>query len=240
MIDIPGLSDYEKIWRLQTLLHEMRFRGEIGDVLIFTEHEHVYTIGKAGDESDLRVSEIFLKKMGVKVYKIDRGGKITYHGPGQIVGYPIFKLDDLGFDVHSYLRALEEVIISTLEDYGIKGGRKTGLTGVWVGDEKIASIGIKVSRWVTMHGFALNVNTDLSFFDFIFPCGFKDVSMTSMKKVIGFEVAFDEVKRNLRGKFERVFGLEFVENEKDFFKISDKENKIENRHAEKLDQTGQP
>ncbi len=235
LIDIPGFSDYVEVWEFQRQLHNLRFKGEIEDILIFTEHNHVYTIGKAGDESDLKVSEIFLEKMGAKVYKIDRGGKITYHGPGQIVGYPIFKLDELGLDIHSYLRALEEVIILSLKDYGINGGRKNGLTGVWVGDEKIASIGIKVSRWVTMHGFAFNVNTDLRFFDFIFPCGFKDVNMTSMKKILGVEIDIDEVKRSLKSKFEFVFGFRFVENDYDFYKILNDKNKIKSSHAEKFD-----
>ncbi len=240
LIDIPNPSDYEKVWRFQTMLHEMRLRGEISDVLILTEHEHVYTIGKVGNMEDFRVSESLLKELGLKIYKIDRGGKVTYHGPGQVVGYPIFKIDELGFDVHSYLRTLEEVIILTLEDYGIKGGRKKGLTGVWVGDEKIASIGIKISRWVTMHGFALNVNTDLKFFDFIFPCGLKNFEMTSMKKILGFEVDIEEVKRSLKDKFEIVFGLKFVEifnEEVESFKII--KNKGENSYAEKFDQTGQ-
>lgn len=235
LIDIPGFSDYVKVWGLQYKLYELRLKGEISDVLIFTEHEHVYTIGKSGDERDLKVSEIFLEKMGAKVYKIDRGGKITYHGPGQIVGYPIFKLDELGLDIHSYLRALEEVIILLLKDYGISGGRKSGLTGVWVGDEKIASIGIKVSRWVTMHGFALNVNTDLKFFDFIFPCGLRNSSMTSMNEILGFKVDINMVKRGLKEKFEFVFDFEFVENDYNFYKNLDDKNKIENVHAEKFD-----
>ena len=145
------------------------------------------------------------------IFKIDRGGKITYHGPGQIVGYPIFNLNELRIDVHTYLRKIEEVIILTLDDFGIKAERKDGLTGVWVGDEKVASIGIKVSHWVTMHGFALNVNTDLKFFDFIFPCGLKDVSMTSMEKILGFGVDIVDVKVNLKKKFEAVFDVELEE-----------------------------
>lgn len=210
-IDIPGPSDYEKVWSFQSKLHKMRVNGEVSDVLILTEHEHVYTVGKAGDEKDLKVSEFFLNSLGAKIFKIDRGGKITYHGPGQIVGYPIFKLNELGIDVHTYLRKIEEVIILSLDDFGIKSERKDGLTGVWVGGEKIASIGIKVSHWVTMHGFALNVNTDLRFFDFIFPCGLKDVSMTSMKKMLGFDVDIVEVKMVLKKNFEVVFDVEFVE-----------------------------
>jgi lipoyl(octanoyl) transferase len=211
LIDIPGLADYERIWSLQLHFHNLRTIGKIPNVLIFVEHQHVYTIGKAGDEQDLKVSKFFLEQAGAKIYQIDRGGKITYHGPGQIVGYPIFKLDEFGIDVHTYLRKLEEVIILTLKDYGIDAERKTGLTGVWVKDGKIASIGIKVSRWVTMHGFALNVNTDLKFFDLIFPCGLKDVKMTSMKEILKCDVDMDEVKLNLKEKFERVFGVKFVE-----------------------------
>lgn len=209
LIDIPGLSEFEDVWRLQSLIHKFRVDGKIDDVLIFTEHKHVYTIGKAGDENDFKVGENFLLEVGAKVFKIDRGGKITYHGPGQIVCYPIFKLDEIGLDIHSYLRALEEVIIRTLDDYGIRSHRRNGLTGVWVGERKIASIGIKVSHWVTMHGFALNVNTDLRYFDFIFPCGLKDVEMTSMRKILGFDVCLDEVKKKLIAEFEDVFGIEF-------------------------------
>ena len=210
-IDIPGSSSYEEVWRLQKQFHKMRVKEILGDILLFTEHEHIYTIGKAGDERDLKISEELLKHLGVKVLKIDRGGKITYHGPGQIVGYPIFHLEKMKIDIHTYLRRIEEVIILTLSDFGIKGQRKNGLTGVWVGDEKIASIGIKVSQWVTMHGFALNVNTDLRYFDFIFPCGLKDVSMTSMKKLLGREVDMSEVKKSLKEKFETVFSLKFVQ-----------------------------
>ncbi len=210
LIDISKISEFEEVWRFQSLFHKLRVEGRIEDVLIFAEHNHVYTIGKAGDEADLKVNKTFLSQVGVKVFKIDRGGKITYHGPGQIVCYPIFKLDEIGFDVYSYLRSLEEVIIRTLEDYGIKARRINGLTGVWVGEEKIASIGIKVSHWVTMHGFALNVNTDLRYFDFIFPCGLKNVEMTSMKKILGFDVSINEVKEKLKEKFKDVFGLEFL------------------------------
>ncbi len=210
LIDIPGLTDYEKIWHLQLHLHDLRIEGEISDVLIFVEHQHVYTIGKAGSEQDLKVSKFFIEQFGAKIYQIDRGGKITYHGPGQIVGYPIFKLDELGMDVHTYLRKLEEVIILTLQDYGINAGRKSGFTGVWIKDEKIASIGIKVSRWVTMHGFALNVNTDLKFFDLIFPCGLRDVKMTSMREILKRDIEIDEVKFALKEKFEYVFKIKFV------------------------------
>jgi lipoyl(octanoyl) transferase len=209
LIDILGVSEFEEVWRLQALFHELRIDGKIDDVLIFAEHSHVYTIGKAGDEGDLKVNKSFLSQVGAKIFKIDRGGKITYHGPGQIVCYPIFKLDEIGLDIHSYLRSLEEVIIWALKDYGIEAHRRDGLTGVWVGEQKIASIGIKVSHWVTMHGFALNVNTDLRYFDFIFPCGLKDVEMTSMKKILGFDVCLEEVKKKLIAGFEDVFGIEF-------------------------------
>lgn len=216
-IDIPGLSEYEKIWDLQRRLHSLRVKKVIDDVLIFTEHEPVYTVGKGGDESDLKISEKFLKHLGVKFFKIDRGGKITYHGPGQIVGYPIFHLEELGIDVHSYLRMVEEVIILTLFDFGIKSERRSNLTGVWVEEDKIASIGIKVSHWVTMHGFALNVNTDLRYFDFIFPCGLRDVKMTSMQRILGRGIDMSEVKKVLREKFENVFGFEFIETNSGIF-----------------------
>ena len=209
-INIPGYSRYEDVWKLQRRIHDLRVKNEVPDTLIFTEHEHVYTIGKAGGWEDLKVKKEFLNLIGAEVYEVDRGGKVTYHGPGQIVGYPIFNLVEMKLDLHKFLRKIEEAIILTLLDYGVKAERISGLTGVWVDGKKIASIGIKVSRWVSMHGFAFNVSTELKFFDWIFPCGLKDVEMVSLERLIG-KVDISDVKLNLLGKFEDVFGIKFDE-----------------------------
>ena len=149
----------------------MRTSGAIEDTLLLLEHPHTYTLGKTADRTNLIGSEEYLEKNGISVFEIDRGGDITYHGPGQIVGYPIIDLNKWKPDTHLYLRNLEEVIIKVLAEYGIESGRKPEYTGVWVGESKIAAIGIRVSRWVTMHGFAFNINTDLELFNGIIPCG---------------------------------------------------------------------
>jgi len=205
------LLDYQQAWDWQRQLHSERRFGAIPDTLILTEHPHTYTIGKSGDESHLVADEARLATEGIKLYRIDRGGDITYHGPGQIVGYPILDLHDHYCDVQRFLRDLEEVIIRTLAEFGITAGRVEGLTGVWVDDAKVAAIGIRVSRWVTMHGFALNVNTDLSYFGQIVPCGISDKPVTSMAKLLGHAVDFAEVQDKLAQHFAAVFGIEFVE-----------------------------
>jgi lipoate-protein ligase B len=179
-----GRTRYADAWDLQRRLFDLRHDGLIDDVLLFTEHEHVYTIGKGGDANHLLASEEELLADGTEVFRIDRGGDITYHGPGQVVGYPIIDLNRYGPDIHRYLRSLEEAIILTLEQFGIEGGREEGMTGVWVGGEKIAAIGVKVSKWITMHGFALNVNTDLGKFERIIPCGIfhKEIGRASCRE----------------------------------------------------------
>ena len=164
-----GLTDYNSIWDLQKQIFDLRVSGKISDVLLLNEHHHVYTLGKSSDENHLLASREELKFTGAEIVHIDRGGDITYHGPGQLVGYPILDLNNYYLDIHRYLRDLEEVIIRTLTDYEITSHRDEKFTGVWVGNEKIAAIGIKVSHWVTMHGFAFNINTDLSYFDRIIP-----------------------------------------------------------------------
>ena len=166
-----GRTRYADTWDFQRRLFDLRVQGLIEDTLLFTEHEHVYTLGKGGDSNHLLASDEELSKDGTEVFRIDRGGDITYHGPGQIVGYPILDLNQYSPDIHKYLRRLEDAIVDLLQQYGIKGEREADMTGVWVGGEKIAAIGVKVSRWVTMHGFALNVKTDLRKFDRIIPCG---------------------------------------------------------------------
>ncbi|MBI4429654.1 MAG: lipoyl(octanoyl) transferase LipB [Ignavibacteriales bacterium] len=203
-----GRSKYGDAWTLQQKLFEFRHFGLVGDMLLYTEHEHVYTIGKGGDENHLLATESELKGSGVEVYRIDRGGDITYHGPGQIVGYPIIDLNNYFADIHRYLRCLEEVIIIALNSYGIEAVREPEFTGVWVNGEKIAAIGVKVSRWITMHGFALNVATDLLKFDRIIPCGIFHKGVTSMERILGERVSSDDVRDRLTEAFGHVFGCE--------------------------------
>lgn len=177
---------------------------------LFVEHPHVYTLGKSGDLSNLLLSEKQLKAKGISFYKINRGGDITYHGPGQIVGYPILDLENFFTDIHKYLRYLEEIIIKVLAEYGLKGERSKGETGVWldVGTpfaRKICAMGIRTSRWVTMHGFALNVNTDLGYFDHIIPCGIKGKAVSSMEAELGRKVDVEEVKIKILKYFKALF-----------------------------------
>jgi lipoyl(octanoyl) transferase len=200
-----GFIDYKQAWDLQRATFELRVKNQIPDVLFLLEHPNTYTLGKTADHNNLIGSEEYLLSNEISVYDIDRGGDITYHGPGQIVGYPIISLNDWKKDTHKYLRALEETIIQTCLEYGITGSREPKYTGVWVEDRKIAAIGIKVSRWITMHGFAFNVNTDLSFFSGIIPCGISDKDVTSIKREIKNEVDIDEVKSKLTNNFAKIF-----------------------------------
>jgi lipoyl(octanoyl) transferase len=201
-----GRTDYKQCWDLQQRLHDRRVTGSMLDTLLLTEHDHVYTIGKTGDENHLLADQAELLSRGVSVYHNDRGGDITYHGPGQLVGYPILDLNNYYLDLHRYLRDLEEVIIGTLREFGISSQRDSGYTGVWVGTEKICAIGVKTSRWVTMHGFALNVNTDLSFFARIIPCGIFEKGVTSMAQILGDAVDGEAVATIVTKEFGRVFG----------------------------------
>jgi lipoyl(octanoyl) transferase len=189
-------------------LFDLRVADKIPDVLLLTEHEHVYTLGKSSDDNHLLADEKLLKEKGAKVFKIDRGGNITYHGPGQLVGYPVVNFGNFYHDVHRYLRDLEEVIIRVLAEYGVTGYREPDFTGVWVGDSKIAAIGVKVSHWVTMHGFALNVNTDLSYFDSIIPCGIFHKGVTSLQQVLEKEISLAELSQVVSRKFGEVFNIE--------------------------------
>ena len=178
--------------------------------LRFVEHPHVYTLGKSGDENNLLINNKTLKEKGVSFFKTNRGGDITYHGPGQLVGYPILDLDCFFTDIHKYLRFLEECVIATLADYNIEATRSKGETGVWLDVEganprKICAMGIRTSRWVTMHGFALNVNTNLSYFDYIVPCGIKGKAVTSLAKELGREIPFKEVKDKLKVHLANLF-----------------------------------
>jgi lipoyl(octanoyl) transferase len=212
-----GKRSYASAWDLQekylqeTLALKLQRRQSpeipVPQRLLFTEHfPPVFTLGKSGDASHLLAAEEFLREQGIEFFRTNRGGDITFHGEGQIVGYPILDLDQIYTDIHRYLRELEEVIILTLGDFGIpNAGRKNGLTGVWVDDEKLCAIGVRTSRWVTMHGFALNVNTDLHFFDFIVPCGIRDKKVGSMQQILGKACPMEEVKNRLLTRFCEVF-----------------------------------
>ncbi len=198
---------YREGWELQNRLFEARKQGSIPDVLLLVEHQPVYTFGKSGKKEHLLIPEQEAKRRGIEIFWIDRGGDITYHGPGQLVGYPIFDLHHYYLDVGRFLRDLEEVLIRTLAHFDIKAGRIAGLTGVWVEDKKIASIGVKLSRWITKHGFALNVSTDLHYFAQIIPCGIAEKPMTSMEQVLGRSVTLDEVIPRVLEEFQEVFHL---------------------------------
>lgn len=186
---------------------------QTGHYLLFVQHPHVYTLGKSGSITNVLLSEENLVKKGIDFFRINRGGDITYHGPGQIVGYPIFDLEKFYTDIGKYLRNIEEVVILTLAEYGIEGERSTGETGVWIEPDKpgqqrkICAIGVRTSRWVTMHGFALNVNTDLDYFNFIIPCGIQNKQVTSLQKELGRQVDMEEVKEKLKTNFEKVFHI---------------------------------
>jgi lipoyl(octanoyl) transferase len=201
----PGMIDYKEAWDLQKIIFTQRVNNEIPDTLLLLEHPHTYTLGKVADKDNLIGDEEFLKKNHISVYDIDRGGDITYHGPGQIVGYPIINLIDWEKDTHKYLRALEEVIMKTCIEYGLNPHRNSKYTGVWIEEKKIAAIGIKISRWVTMHGFAFNINSDLNMFKGIIPCGITDKEVTSLKKELGLEISLDEIKNSLLKNFIEVF-----------------------------------
>ena len=218
-----GLIEYKEAWLFQEKIFneileiKSKNRNEGAEIitknhLIFCEHPHVYTLGNSGNKENLLVNEEYLKSRGASFYKTNRGGDITYHGPGQIVGYPIFDLDSFFNDIGKYLRFLEEVVILTLKEYGLSGERSKGETGVWldVGKptaRKICAMGIKTSRWVSMHGFAFNLNTDLSYFENIIPCGINDKKVTSLEKEIGHKIDIDHAKLLLKSNLERVFDL---------------------------------
>ena len=222
-----GQKDYKDTWDYQeqlfqdTLAIKIKNRREDTGLktpnhFLFVEHPHVYTLGKSGDITNLLVSEEKLAGKGAKFYKINRGGDITYHGPGQIVGYPIIDLENFFTDIHKYLRFLEEMVILTLDEYGLKAERSEGETGVWLGlgtpfARKICAMGVRASRWVTMHGFALNVNADLGYFDLMIPCGIQNKAVTSLNIELGkAEVDTEEVKQKLLRHFEVLFEAEIV------------------------------
>jgi len=222
-----GLKDYKQAWDYQEQLFKRivdskiknrkdNASAETKNYFLFVEHPHVYTLGKSGDASNMLLSEAQLTEKGAAFYKINRGGDITYHGPGQIVGYPILDLDNFFTDIHKYLRLLEEMIILTLAEYGLKAERSEGETGVWLDvntpfARKICAMGVRASRWVTMHGFALNVNANLGYFDNIIPCGIRGKAVTTLNVELGVDrVNEDEIKGKLLKHFAKLFEAEFV------------------------------
>lgn len=224
-----GKVDYKETWDLQTEIFEDIIKRKVANrdlepseqvlpqnTLIFCEHPHVYTLGKSGKKDHLLLDDEGLKEKQATYYHINRGGDITYHGPGQIVGYPILDLEQFFTDIHKYLRLIEEAVILTLEEYGIKAGRIEKYTGVWIDEEipekarKICAIGVKCSRWVTMHGFAFNVNSNLEYFKNIIPCGIDDKDVTSMQRELGREVDFEEVKSKLLKHLIELLGINLI------------------------------
>jgi lipoyl(octanoyl) transferase len=222
-----GLVDYKKAWDYQVELFEsiLKVKAEnrsnseqqpTNNYLLFCEHPHVFTLGKSGQPSNLLIPENELHTIGATYYHINRGGDITYHGPGQLVGYPILDLENFFTDIHKYMRLLEEAVIQTLAEYKIASGRIQGLTGVWLDADnekparKICALGVKTSRWVTQHGFAFNVNTDLTYFNHIVPCGITDKAVTSLDKELGHSADMNEVKEILKYKIGKLFKMDWI------------------------------
>ncbi|MBL8237029.1 MAG: lipoyl(octanoyl) transferase LipB [Bryobacterales bacterium] len=201
-----GRMRWAEAYALQQELGEQRKRQEVPDQLLLVEHPHVVTMGRNGHMKNLIAGEEILSRTGIDFHHTNRGGDVTYHGPGQLVGYPILDLNEWKRDVHAYVRAVEDVIIRTIGVFGLEGGRVEGATGVWVNGAKVCAIGVHISRWVTSHGFALNVETDLQYFQYIIPCGLT-LPVTSMR-ALGVSASMDEVKLVLRRQFETVFGYE--------------------------------
>jgi lipoyl(octanoyl) transferase len=227
-----GLMDYKACWDYQESLFNKTVSQKIANRnadsnhqvkttnhLLFVEHPHVYTLGNSGDAAHLLINEKELSEKQAVYYKINRGGDITYHGPGQLVGYPILDLDHFFTDIHKYLRLLEETIILTLDEYGIHAGRSKGETGVWLDAEnvfkarKICAMGVRCSRWVTMHGWGFNVNADMNYFSNIIPCGIQDKAVTSLNKELGQDVNMDEIKHKLKRHFSDLFECELITHE---------------------------
>jgi len=206
-----GLADYADGLCVQRERVAARKADVIPDTLLLLEHPHVYTLGRNAKKDNILLSSEQLATRGVQVFEIDRGGDVTYHGPGQLVGYPILDLAQHRRDIAWYMRSLEEVLIAVAQDYGIEAGRFAGAPGVWVGNDKLAALGVHISRWVTSHGFAFNVNTDLRYFNWIVPCGLRDKGVTSLQKLSGRRVEMSEVIARVVCHFGKVFELEMVE-----------------------------
>lgn len=219
-----GRIRYKEAWDYQEKLFDTLLQSKIKNLdtknqyLLFCEHEHVYTLGKSGNKQNLLIAEHICKSKHIDYFPINRGGDITYHGPGQLVAYPIIDLENFGIGIKKYIQLLEDVIISVLKTFGIKGEKDDKAMGVWIDAQdpakarKICAIGVRTSRYVTMHGLALNVNTDLSYFSFINPCGFTDKATTSMQQELGHDVNFEKVSERMKTAFSEVFGFEIDEN----------------------------
>ena len=205
-----GIVPYADALELQRKLHAQRVAGAIPDTLLLLEHPPVITLGKAFHPEHLRYAREFYAQQGIELHPTDRGGDVTCHNPGQLVGYPIFDVSLHGRDLHKFLRDIEQAIIDALREFGVEAHREAGYTGVWIGDAKIAAIGVKVTKWVSMHGFALNVNNDLRLFQTIVPCGIADRPVTSLQQALGRVVPMETVKQNIVRSFERVFGIELT------------------------------
>ncbi len=206
ILNFKGYQDYKKIWDIQKELVEKRIKDEIPDHLILVEHQHVITTGRHADFSNLKANEVELKEQGVSLYKIERGGDITYHGPGQLVGYPIVKINSAIAGLRKFIHMLEEALQKTIKTYGIDTYTTDKYVGVWHKNEKIVAIGVAFKKWVSYHGFALNVNTDLSYFDLIIPCGLEDKGVTSLEKLLGHKIPMEQIKKRFIHFFKEVFG----------------------------------
>ncbi len=217
-----GIIEYKQAWDYQEERFNKVMQGKLTknlqpNYLLFCEHPHVFTLGKSGEEENFLINRDFLKQINATYFQTNRGGDITYHGPGQLVGYPILDLEQFGVALKDYIFKLEEAIILTLAEYGIQGNHYKGATGVWLDTDvphktrKICAIGVKASRFVTMHGFALNVNTNLNYFTYINPCGFTDKGVTSMEKELGYTIPFDDIKEKAKKNISKVFGMELVD-----------------------------
>ncbi len=202
-----GLRNYKEVWDLQKELHSKRVAEEIPDTLILVEHNPVVTLGRSGKDENIKVPAKFLKEKGIELYHIERGGDVTFHGPGQLVGYPVFNIKKGLAGIRPFIEKIEDAIIATLGDFKISAGKKEKMIGVWVGEKKICSIGVAIKQWVSFHGFALNVNNDLKYFDLINPCGFKEIKMTSMQEILKYMVEMDGVKKTIIKNFIGIFGF---------------------------------
>ncbi len=208
VVEQLGIVDYAAGLALQHERVAQRKAGAIPDTLLLLQHPRVFTFGRNAHRQHLLVSPEFLKSRGAQLFETDRGGDVTYHGPGQIVGYPILDLTQHSRDIAWFMRSLEEVFIRVAADYGFEAGRVAGATGVWIGNEKLVAMGVHISRWVTSHGFAFNVNTDLRYFEWIVPCGLRDRGVTSLKKLLGRPVDLTEASKRVIEHFGSVFGME--------------------------------
>jgi lipoate-protein ligase B len=210
IIDL-GLIDYQKAWDLQHVLWSKRVEGELPDLLLFLEHPHVITLGRRGNRSHLLASQEVLEAMRIPIFHVERGGDVTYHGPGQMVVYPIFDLKEYGYRLIRYIGQLEEVILRILKDFGIEGRRDPLNRGVWVDGEKIASVGVAIKRWISFHGFSLNYETDLKYFELINPCGLEEKKMTSMAKILGREISREDLVERIDFHFKQIFERDWQE-----------------------------